>query len=224
LCSVIGKKIFIFLLQFIYDCGTIQPSQAIMRANLKIPIMKNIVKIANHLEMVGFIKANGTACRFVSMVTETEPKLKKGCPYKGVVKVSRKNGLLNRNFNNAVCKAIAEKLGVAPSEIEYEAGETWYRHEMTVDGKALPLCVHKTKNDGKYYLQYFPMSSTNAYRLPNGDMIAESVLEPYFYAKSFNEFKPAVIAVSVENIKELRASGVIMQASDLAEAEAALSA
>ena len=185
----------------------------------------NTVKISHHLEMVGFIRTNGTACRFVSMVTETESKLKSGCPYKGVLKVSRKNGLINRNYNNAVCKAVAAKLGVAVESVEYVAGETWYRHEVTGDGKSLPLVVNKKKNDGKFYLQYYPMSSTNAYRLPNGDTIDESVLEPWFYARSEkSEFKPIVIAVAVENIKELRASGVIMQASDLDVAVATLSA
>jgi hypothetical protein len=184
---------------------------------------KNIVKISHHLEMVGFIKTNGTQCRFVSMVSETEPKLRAGCPYKGVVKVSRKNGLINRNYNKAVEKLVAAKLGVSPSDVEYEAGETWYRHEMTSDGKALPLCVHKTKNDGKFYLQYFPMSSKHKYRLPYGDIISESVLEPWFYARKESEFKPVVICVGMENIKELRASGVIMQASDLADAESILS-
>lgn len=187
--------------------------------------MSNIVKIADHLEMVGFIKANGTACRFVSMVSETAPKLKKGCPYVGVVKVSKKNGLINRNYVAAVEKAVAEKLGVPAAAVEYEAGETWYEHVKTVDGKALPLVVNKTKNDGKFYLQYFPMKSTNAYRMPNGEIISEEMLKPWFYARSEkSEFKPAVIAVAVENVKELRASGVIMQASDLDEAQATLTA
>ena len=81
---------------------------------------KTIVQILDQLEMVGFIKSNGTQCRFVSLVSSTAPKLRKGCPFDGVRKVSRKNGIVNANFNTSVRNRIAEKLGVTLSEVEYE--------------------------------------------------------------------------------------------------------
>jgi hypothetical protein len=185
---------------------------------------KIIVSITNHLEMVGFIKSNGTQCRFVSMVSETEPKLRAGCPFKGVKKVSRKRGMINANYNTSVRNRIAERLGVAIKDVEYENGEVWYKHLQTVDGKALPLVVNKnTPDNGKFYLQYYPTASTNAYVMPNGDTVSEEQLEKWFYKRSERaEFKPVVIAIEVSNVKELRASGVIMQAEDLAEAEAVL--
>jgi len=86
---------------------------------------KTIVTIGSHLEMVGFIKGNGTQCRFVSMVSETEPKLRAGCPFKGVVKVSRKRGMINANYNTAVRKRIAARLGVEIKDVEYQNGEVW---------------------------------------------------------------------------------------------------
>jgi len=187
---------------------------------------KTIVKIESHLEMVGFIKTNGTQCRFVSMVSETEPKLRAGCPFKGVRKVSRKRGMINANYNTAVRKRIAERLGVELKEVEYENGQVWYKHLQTVDNKTLPLVVNKnTPDNGEYYLQYYPTAAENVYQMPNGDPVEESQLEPYFYKRTERDnFKPVVIAIKVSNIKELRASGVIMQAEDLPEAEAALSA
>lgn len=183
-----------------------------------------IVSIQNHLEMVGFIKSNGTQCRFVSMVSETEPKLKKSCPFVGVKKISRKRGMINANYNTAVRKRIAERLGVEIKEVEYENGEVWYMHMKTVDDKALPLVVNKrTPDNGEYYLQFYPTHSENVYQLPNGEIVQEAQLEQYFYTRSERaEFKPTVISIKVSNIKELRASGVIMQAEDVAEAEAAL--
>jgi hypothetical protein len=185
---------------------------------------KTIVEIGSHLEMVGFLKTNGTQCRFVSMVSETEPKLRAGCPFKGVKKVSRKRGMINANYNTSVRRRIAERLGVKLSEVEYENGEVWYTHLTTVDGKALPLCVNKkTPDNGEFYLQYYPTASENVYQMPNGDTVDETVLEPYFYKRNErDDFKPVVISIKVSNIKELRASGVIMQAEDLSEAEAAL--
>jgi len=183
-----------------------------------------MVQIESHLEMVGFLKANGTQCRFVSLVSETEPKLRKGCPFKGVMKVSRKRGMINVNYNSAVCRRIAEKLGVKESEVEYTNGEVWYKHLTTTDGKSLPVCVHKEHpENGDYYLQYYPVGAESVYVMPNGDTVTEEQLSPWFYKQSpRDDFKPVVITLKVSNLKKLCASGVIMQAEDLPEAEAAL--
>ena len=182
--------------------------------------------------MVGFIKTNGTSCRFVSMISETpvsdiNAAGKKLFP--GLVKVSRKQGMINVNYTSAVERRIAEKLGVNVKSVEYTPGKVWYKHltiKTQVDGKEeekpLPLCVHATKEDGEYYLQYYPTSSTNVYKLGNGDIVSEDLVKPYFYKKEKSEFKPTVISIKVSNIKRLAASGIIMQASDLDEAESAL--
>jgi len=187
---------------------------------------KTIVQINDALEMVGFIKSNGTQCRFVSMVSETPVKnISAACPFKGVIKISRKRGMINVNYVNSVAKRIAEKVGVPVGEVEYEAGNVWYKHLQTVDGKSLPLVVNKkTPDNGEFYLQFFPTGSDNVYQMPNGDTITKEQLTPYFYKDNRPDFKPCVISIKVSNIKELCASGVIMQAQDLDEAEAALSA
>jgi hypothetical protein len=63
----------------------------------------------------------------------------------------------------------------------------------------------------------------NVYRLPNGDLVDEAKLKPWFYARSKrSEFKPTVIAPMLTNIKQLRASGVIMTTEDAEQAEAEL--
>lgn len=185
-----------------------------------------IVTIADPMEMVGFVKGNGTACRFVSMVSQTVVKnIRAASPFKGVIKTSRKRGMINMNYNTAVCKRIAERLGVETSQVEYTNGEVWYEHLTTADGKALPICVNKkTPKSGKYYLQFFPTASENTYHMPDGTPVLERDLEQWFYESKREDFKPVVISISVENIKELRASGVIMQAEDIEEAEQLLAA
>lgn len=188
---------------------------------------KTIVSILSPLEMAGFIKSNGTQCRFVAIVTDTPVvKMRKASPFQGVRKVSRKLGLVNANYNTSVRNRIAAKLGVTLSEVEYENGDVWYQHLKTVDGKNLPLVQHKDEaKQGKLYLQYFPHKSVNAYVMPNGDTVTEAELKPWLYKESERpDYKPSVIAVELGNVKELRASGVIMQAEDIDEAEAALSA
>jgi len=192
--------------------------------------MKQIIDIQSHLEMVGFIKTNGTACRFVSLISETPvTNIQAACPFKGVIKTSKKMGLINVNYVTSVEKRIADKLGIGPKAVEYVPGNTWYKHlEITVEvnGKeekrALPLCINKKKDDGEFYLQYFPTSSKNVYTMPNGDVVNEADLKPWFYDSKKPDFKPVVITVKLTNIKRIALSGVIMKTEDLEEAQALL--
>ena len=182
-----------------------------------------VVKMVSSLEMVGFIKTNGTACRFVSVVSATVPKLKKSCPFVGVRKITRSTGLINVNYNTSVRRGVAEALGVKLENVEYTNGETWYSHVLSDDGKALPLAVNKTKQDGKYYLQYFPHKTVAKYVDANGTELSKETLAPHFYATSERtEWKPVVITISMENILQLKASGVIIEMPDLDEATAIL--
>lgn len=197
---------------------------------------KTTVEFSNDLELAGFIKANGTQCRFVSMVSKTPvTKMKVNNPFHtikggkvvgsvGLWKVSKKIGLINANYNNSVRNRIAEKLGVAVSAVEYEQGEVYYEHLMTAEGKPLPLVQHKdeTKRKG-LMLQYYPHRSENCYVNAAGEIVPDAEVEKYLYAESErSEFKPAVLAVYLSNIKRLTASGVIVEAGDYDEAEQSL--
>jgi hypothetical protein len=165
-------------------------------------------------EVVGFLKQNGTNCRYVSLVTETQPKMKPGCPFSGVVKVSRKRGIVNLNYNTAVRRRLAKHLGVKLKEVEYTDGEVWYRHLTTADGQMLPLVVNKnvqTPSEAtEHYLQFFTSHSKHSYRLPNGNAVTAEELKPWFAPQAERpHFKPAVISVKVSNIKKMRASVVL---------------
>ncbi len=186
--------------------------------------MKNVVKMVDTLEMVGFLKANGTNCRFVSITMDTPVvKMQAASPYKGVRKVARKLGLINANYNTSVRRRIAEKLGVDLSDVEYENGDVWHKHLLTADGHHLPLVVHATKKNGKHYLQYFPHKSVHQYVMPNGDTVTDEQLAPFLY-KQFPrpDFKPSVISVDLDNVRQLKLSGVIIEMPDFEAADALL--
>lgn len=188
------------------------------------------------LEMVGFLKTNGTECRFVAMTSKTPVvKIKVGNPWhtvsKGKVvgtcnlfKVSKKIGLINANYNTSVRNRIAEKLGVKLSEVEYENGVTWYEHIKTVDGKNLPLVQHKDETKrGDFYIQYFPHKSENVYVTGSGEIVPDAMVDKWAYAESErSEFKPTVIVVNLSNLCQLKASGVIIEMPKFEEAEALL--
>lgn len=168
----------------------------------------------NTNEIIGFLKTNGTNCRLVSLLTETRPKMKPGCPFSGVVKVSKKRGIVNASYNAAVRRRIAKHLGVKLKEVEYEDGEVWYRHLTTADGKLLPLVVNKKvqspSETTEHYLQYFPTRSKNTYRLPNGNTVTAEQLKPWFAQQAEKpHYKPAVISIKISNIKKMKASVVL---------------
>jgi len=194
---------------------------------------KNVVQMVSVLEMLGFIKTNGTACRFVAILSKTPVvKIKAGNPWgasakskNGLYKVSRKIGIVNANYNTSVCTRIAAKLGVELSQVEYQNGETWYEHLKTIDGKNLPLVQHKdeAKRDGQYYLQYFPHKSTRAYCNEANEPEFDEVVAPWLYKETEKpDFKPSVIAVNLKNVYYLRASGVVVEMPEMAEVESIL--
>jgi hypothetical protein len=56
-----------------------------------------------------------------------------------------------------------------------------------------------------------------------GEVIPDSVVQPFLYKESERpDFKPAVIVVNLANVKQLKASGVIVNMPDFDEAEAIL--
>ena len=187
--------------------------------------MQDIIKIVDSMELLGFLKFNGTDCRFVSMVSKTPvKKIKVGNPFPGLMKISKKVGIINANYNTSVCRRIADKLGVTLGNVEYENGEVWYEHLKTTDGKNLPVVKNKKKDDGKFYLQFFPHTAKSHYALPDGTLVPDEKVKPFLYKESERpDYKPCVIAIELGNICELKASGVVIQNSDYEEAEQIIS-
>lgn len=197
---------------------------------------KTTVQISDAMELAGFIKANGTQCRFVSMLSKTPvTKLKVGNPWHvikngkvvgtpNLFKISRKRGLINANFNTSVRTRIAAKLGVSVSEVEYQNGEVYYEHLQTKDGKPLPLVQHKEEAKRKgLQLQYYPQGSENCYVNGKGEIVPEEEVKKWAYAESpRSDIKPTVIGIYLHNILKLTASGVIAETDSVEEAETTL--
>jgi hypothetical protein len=164
--------------------------------------------------MVDFLTSIGTNSQFFSAVTTTAPKLLKSCPFKGVLKKTVVKGWLNIDYKKAVEKLIAASAGVPASEVEYIPADSWHMPYMP-DGKMTPIRVNKTKQDGKFYLFYYPAKSKKKedtqYVDETGKEIAYEDLKPYFYATSpKSEFKPTVRTVTLNNIERLKARGLIV--------------
>jgi len=59
--------------------------------------------------------------------------------------------------------------------------------------------------------------------LPNGETVNEETLKPFFYARpEQEEYKPITCVFDIANIKELRASKVIIQTDATEQAETIL--
>ncbi len=163
-------------------------------------------------QLIQFLRNLGSQCQFVSLLTNTEPKMRKtGNPYVGVRKISRRNGLLNINYADSVSRKIAVKVGLPENQVEYIPKATWYMHEDDGNGRPIALCRHQ-KDDTKYYLQYFPVKSFDTtYVMPNGDIVPEENLKPFLQESYQVDFKPAVITLGLDSIVEMKAKGMSIE-------------
>ena len=161
--------------------------------------------------MVDFLTGIGSASTFVSMETETAPKLKKTCPFRGVIKKAIVQGWLNVNYKAKVERTVGAALGVPASQVEYTLGDVWFKHIDGDNGKPSPVVVNKTKDDGKFYMFYFHRKTKDAgYFDETGKEIAYADLKEHFYAKSKSEYKPEVRAICLNNLKKLKARGLVV--------------
>ena len=161
------------------------------------------ISIKNNTELPSYLRSIGTECQFISMVTETEVKMRKtGNPFVGTVKVSTRNGLVNVNHEDRVNRRMVES-GLDPS---YVRGETWYVHEHNTNGKSIPLCQSK-KDSSVKYLQYFPHRNMNTRYVLNGrELTSEEVtkMKTFIPEKDWGEFKQPVITLKMDSIKSIK--------------------
>lgn len=157
----------------------------------------------NNNELPSYLRSLGTECQFISLVTETEVKMRKtGNPFVGTMKVSHRNGLVNVNHQDRVNRRMTES-GFEPS---YVGGETWYVHETTTDGKVIPLCQSK-KDSSVKYLQFFPHRNLNTRYVLNGrELTSDEVtrMKSFIPEKDWGEFKQPVITLKMESIKNIK--------------------
>ena len=187
----------------------------------------------NQLELMGFLVSNGTACRFVSLLTKTPVvKIRTGNPWgasaktkKGLYKVSKKRGLINLNYVAAVERRIANAIGVPEEIVEYIPDESWHKHVRNAEGNPSPVVLNAKKDDGKMYLMYHPQGSENHYVNEAGEVVPEETVKPWLYAESpRSDIKPPTITIELKNVLQMKASGCILGQGDVEEAKALFAA
>ena len=180
--------------------------------------MKTTVKLSVP-EIVGFLKTIGLQSMFISAKSATTFKLnqksKDGIPnpFGIVTKLADVTGWLNIDYQKAVERRIGKATGIPAAQISYELGEVWFKHLLTEEGKKTPVVVNKTKEDGKYYVFYFHRKTKAArYVGPNGEPIQYEQMRPWLPApRKDNPNKPAVRALTLNNLRELKARGMIVR-------------
>jgi len=133
------------------------------------------------------LKESAKGATFIGITFETEPKLKKNCPYTNVKKTTTANLMLGVNYANRLAKDGLEPAGCAP----------WW---TMVDNQDW-LVQHNVKKT--FYLRLSPTGNSApkiTYMSDQGPLTKDD-LEPYFYAKGTGKIE--VFTVAFDNIKEL---------------------
>lgn len=115
------------------------------------------------------IKLRGAT--FATIVAETEPKVKKDCPYKPVKKLTRVNVTINGNYENMV----NNQRGREGKSQTFESMPRAWGERI----QGTPVITHK----GNYYLAAKPEKYFESSFFHNGQPVDEKEIKPYFYAR-----------------------------------------
>lgn len=115
---------------------------------------------------------------FVSVILETEPKMKKTNNkfYGKVKKISRISGIINFDYETAVNRRL-EKEGKEP---KFKAQQSWHRHIM-VDGKPTSILINPRTQER--YLKLQVRKQESIYTL-NSVPINPAILTEFLYESS----------------------------------------
>lgn len=116
--------------------------------------------------------------QFVSVITETEPRMRKtNNPYNGnVIKRSVQNGLVNFQYDEGVKRRLAKE-GKDPNE--FESGTSWHE-PVKLNGRLTPFCRHKKTGD-LYFRYQLHNSRSQFFNKNTGDEISKDALTPFLY-------------------------------------------
>lgn len=183
--------------------------------------MNTTVKL-NVDQMVGFLMTVGLQSMFISAKSATKVKLNKfdrtpdkhPRPWSEVTKLAEVTGWLNVDYKRAVERKISKATGIPAAQIDYSLGEVWFKHLLTEDGKKTPVVVNKEKEDGKFYIFYFHRKTKSArYVAPNGEPITWEQMTPWLPPPRPESIKPAVRALTLNNVRQLKARGLIVRST-----------
>jgi len=163
----------------------------------------NTFTLTDYRNLPSFLRMLGLGCRFITMETETEVKMKKtGNPFLGTMKHCRRNGLVNVNFVDRVIRRMKE-LGV--ENPDYVGGKTHYVHENDNGGNPLALCQSKKDHTVKY-LQFYPHKTWDVRYVHNQRELTKdevTQMKTFIPEKDWGEYKQPVIVLKMSSIKRI---------------------
>ena len=135
----------------------------------------------SHDKLINELLKVNNGAKPVSVITLTEPKLRK-CEYSGrVKKLSFINAMTNCDYEGAVNRA-RTKEGL-PDDFEAKSS---FHVPVKVNNKYTPLCRHKDSEQLYLRLQN-PKIKGVKYILDNGQEISAETLKPYLYTSAPNK-------------------------------------
>lgn len=135
------------------------------------------IRVSALMDVLGDVRG----AKIVSIVTSTDPKLKKtGNPYTNVRKVSRFTGQIGFDYENAVNNQ-REREGVLT---DFQSQSSYARPVFRLDGTFTPFAEHKVS--GKRYLRIRPLSHGETKYVDNntGQEISKETLKPWLPVKT----------------------------------------
>jgi hypothetical protein len=145
---------------------------------------------------------------FAGLVTVTEPKLRAGNPFPGIVKISRYNATLAANYQNSVNR----QLGREDKAQDFVAENLpWGAWKVLPDGSTSRTVL---ENKGKFYLR-LQVNSCRALYVHDGHIVSALAVKVWQYAKKAQAgLDKAVIVNSIaqENIRRITFNGKTIRA------------
>lgn len=149
------------------------------------------------------ILATNRQCRFVSLTTQTEVRMRKtNNPFLGTQKIAYRNGLVNVHFVKS-CNRKLQEMGFAAN---YEAQDVW--HKPFQDS-----ALRVNPKNGKLYLMFYPFRSRSTLVFQNRT-ITKDLIAPFLYKQSKPDFKPICCTIALDNIHSLRCNGTTIRQDD----------
>jgi hypothetical protein len=138
-----------------------------------------LITITEFIRLV--LSRKGTT--IVSFTSFTDPKVKAACPFKGVRKASRVNGIIGYNYENSV-NLQREREG---AEADFVAEKRSWGTRIVIEGKPTPFVQHvpKGETEVKTYLTVKVERTLESpkYFDQDGNEINHEVIAPYLPPK-----------------------------------------
>jgi len=164
-------------------------------------------------DIIDFVEneLGGKGSKFCSLITVTQPKVKKmGNPNPVVNKVSNSTYTLNFDYATRVENA-RERAGL---DREYDKGTSWHEQVRDAQGRLMPLCRHKEKGSLYFYAALKDSGESQYFNEAGQPLDFETQVKPYMPASSGSSRQGLDMedqihprAISLDNVKAIKYGG-----------------